>query len=1564
MKIKENTKLLSLFLAVLLIISASSVVMLVSGEAEKGIMLVSFETQEDLNRIDSVVQDIIQIYPNRVLVSISENERDELINTGFSVQDIPNRTVLSVKEYTFDINEGYPDFPDELLIDEYEPGTSGIYLVHTLGPVHSSWRQSMLEMGVEVINYVPNYAYEVRMTPDLAAEVEDLYFVDWVGIYQPGFKLAGDIQPGLVEMILLSDSGENTISAIDEKATILIYNQRPFGSAILLYAEDVESLVDIANLNDVYYISNYIEPQLHDEMATQIIGGGCWMLDNDDNPNTPYRQYGLRFGSHVNQYLGLSGEGVVIALADTGLGDGTVGNAGHIDFTGRVIGGYGFGDDPSYWADGHGHGTHVTGSAAGNTFGGTRETMDFAPYYKAQGLAHESDIFAVKIFSDAGAPIMGNQYYEIVQIPKQYANAYVHSNSWGGSGNGRYTQSSSEYDMAVRDANNNTAENEPMVITTSAGNDGPGDTTIGSPATGKNVISIGATQNYNLDAGVFNPDNVVGFSSRGWTIDNRVKPDVMAPGQGIMSTMPDGGYATMGGTSMSNPAVAGAAALIVEWYEDIYGIRPSPAMVKAMLINSAYDMDDENGNTGPIPNRDEGWGMVFLPALMDARADFMLVDEIELIETGEVHEYTISWDDDLVPLKISLAWTDMYALHGDEWTLKNNLDLEIIAPDGETYYRGNAFPMDENNNSASSFTAPNTVSMPIFDMNEDGWDDVNNVLNVYIHPDDFVSGEYTVRVIGTNVPEDANNDGDANQDYALFMSNAIDPVGRPELELTYPVGGEEWTYDDWVTITWDSVEGDNPIDTVDLMYTLDEGISWNDIALGIPDDGSFLWQVDDQPANTARVRAIVYDDTGLTRKHTSGILDIFGTPPASPNNLGVEHYLGVTEEVVDDFQDGDYTSNPEWTEYSGDWAVEQEDGYFWLEGKGSISTPYETDGYGRWEWDFQFSRVDMVGNAFQVMRFFFIQDIADPGGNLNGYYIIVTGELSEQYGYVPQINLWRLDDGTPPTNALISANWEADTDWNTLAIEREEDGTFTMYLNEVFIGMTICDVYTDPSNYMGFRNEATSDDYWHRVGEIRTYIDHGEGDDHNRITWDRSVDDGVGRNSVDHYVVQRSYTGTGGWDNINTIVADGSAEYSFVDQYAGNYDNIAWWYRIRSVDIHGEIDDPPMPPVQEPITTDINVSIISPEDGDVIDTDGVSIQWISTGDIDFYHLYVNSEPPIYKLEQNHNLINLPDGVYTVTIEAYGTGDPISDSVTFTIDTTPPPLEITSESGGITFDEVFVIEGVTEPTAFVDINGHTVDVNETTGEFEYHAILDDGLNLFHVTARDLVGNEAGTTVYALYMPDIPALYDAIGDLQLDVSVLRSDINALQSEVNAIHTEITNIWSDIDDIRDDLVDMMETFEDEISVLDGRIDDLNSDLSSLESRLNTEISALEEAIANNRAELIDEIDSRIANLSAEMAELENSTRTIRYDLEQLNTEINTFRAEQQQTDDDQESDISTATNMALVGIFMAIIALILVIMYAVMTKDKGTSTDNDFEEEPFEEEEFEEDLFDDEF
>jgi len=336
-------------------------------------------------------------------------------------------------------------------------------------------------------------------------------------------------------------------------------------------------------------------------------------------------------------------------------------------------------------------------------------------YYAGQGSAPESELFAVRIFDSLGNYIGPHDVYHIIQIANQNSDAYIHTNSWGVDGGGEYDSISSSFDAAVRGEN--------MVVTTSAGNSGSSYNTIGTPATAKNVITVGGSQPYNPPEGYTNPENMYSSSSRGWTDDNRIKPDVIAPAQRIYSTMPNGGYSYMSGTSMSNPAVAGAAAVTVEWYEDNYDVRPSPAMVKALLINTANQM---GGNTeGPIPNRDEGWGMVDISKLQRPLADpipFYLSDQQFIFtSSGQVEEHLVMSDRLDEPLKFSLVWTDKEAPAGtgSGRTLVNDLHLEVESPSG-LFYRGNAF--------SGGWTVAGANTMSVFDYSGDGWDDTNNVV--------------------------------------------------------------------------------------------------------------------------------------------------------------------------------------------------------------------------------------------------------------------------------------------------------------------------------------------------------------------------------------------------------------------------------------------------------------------------------------------------------------------------------------------------------------------------------------------------------------------------------------------------------------------------------------------------------------------------------------------------------------------------------------------------------------------------------------------------------------------
>ncbi len=432
---------LSLFMASGLIFAGPMV--------EEEIYLVRVSFPRDIDLIRNMGGNILYRYPDFALVGLDEAGVTGLSSAGMQMNQMRHRTVVNVKGWSFDIHEGPSGIASDMMLDGYPSGTYGLYIVHMLGPVSGEWVKELEGIGVDMINYIPNYAFEVRMTPEQASEVEKLDFIDWVGVYQPAFKLAPNLIPGPVTIRLVDGFTTGTLHTIADEIDVMWATElATYGTQIMAEVHDMKVLHELARMPDVYHISNYYEEVQADEMATQITGGGLWIWDPEDNHDVAYRGHG-EYGSLANQ-LGYKGSGVVIAVGDGGIGDGTVGDAGHPDFTGRVIGGYSFREGDPSWADHDDHGTHCAGSAAGDTYHGTGAMIQDSNYYAAQGSAPQSELFAVKVFH-AASWCGPEDRYEILEAAAQHSDTYVHTNSWGAMNvNGAYDFRSEAFDKGMR----------------------------------------------------------------------------------------------------------------------------------------------------------------------------------------------------------------------------------------------------------------------------------------------------------------------------------------------------------------------------------------------------------------------------------------------------------------------------------------------------------------------------------------------------------------------------------------------------------------------------------------------------------------------------------------------------------------------------------------------------------------------------------------------------------------------------------------------------------------------------------------------------------------------------------------------------------------------------------------------------------------------------------------------------------------------------------------------------------------------------------------------------------
>lgn len=450
--------------------------------------------------------------------------------------------IIELQYADIDVREGEPDIPSSLRIDGYQRSSeAGYYLVQSTDVILPEWKASLEATGSELLGYVPNNAFIVRMTEAERASVASLESVQWVGIYQPAYRIAPWMpteREGQAMLVVLTFPGvdlENITSQLESwGGQIASTSENEFRGKARLEI-DLSYVPQIARLNGVMWIEPWVEPQLTNDVARGIM----------DVEETVWNTHGLY------------GAGQIVAVADTGLDVGQNDASMSDDFEGRIKAAYALGRPNSNdWSDPDGHGTHVAGSVLGNGrhSGSDPTTHNYAGSHA--GVAPEAQlVFQSTMAADGSLDGLPDDLGELFKQAYYDDGARIHSNSWGASVEGAYTANSSEVDQFAW-------HHPDMLILFAAGNDGVDANrdgvvdldSINSPATAKNVLTVGATENnrptlpqnvWGLprhptlpilnDLKADNPQGMAAFSSRGPVDGNRIKPDLVAPGTYILS---------------------------------------------------------------------------------------------------------------------------------------------------------------------------------------------------------------------------------------------------------------------------------------------------------------------------------------------------------------------------------------------------------------------------------------------------------------------------------------------------------------------------------------------------------------------------------------------------------------------------------------------------------------------------------------------------------------------------------------------------------------------------------------------------------------------------------------------------------------------------------------------------------------------------------------------------------------------------------------------------------------------------------------------------------------------
>ncbi|MBS1714353.1 MAG: S8 family serine peptidase [Armatimonadetes bacterium] len=574
---------------------------------------------------------------------------------------------VKLKALEFDPSRSEPVVPAAWKSAPVVSDAVGRFLLQTPGSFSEAGQRRIEALGLRIDAYLPDDTYIVKGRPSALRAASKAGLASWYGSFHPFYKLSPELglrsfatperqaerAAGQVRATVHVFVGEE-ISAVVRAASAAgldVVSQGAIGRHELVEVRGrLDAVKSLAKVGAVQFIEESGEWSFRNDKTT-------WVVQSNVTNSRPLWDHGLK------------GQNMTVGLIDGAM---SMNHNCFKDPNGNPIG-------PNHrkvvmYSGTQGsdsHGTHTAGTIAGD-----REPVNGLTLNN--GHATKAKI----AFTNLGTVNSSNLYSKFVAAYN--AGARDHSNSWGDDSTTAYTSWCQAIDQFSYDF-------EDAMVAFAVTNQ----SLLKTPENAKSCLGVGATNQTPSQ-------HTIGSGGRGPTSDGRRKPEIFAPGIGIVSANGSNDtFASLSGTSMACPAITGEAALIRQWYKEgrfakgsvtpFSSWNASGALIRATVMNGGVDMTGVSG----YPTNNEGFGRLLADNVLwfpgeQRRTWFWDVRRAQGLAQGSSRTFTVIVKDANAPLRITMSFTDYAATVNASSAAVNDVDLKVVAPTGSTYL-GNVF---------------------------------------------------------------------------------------------------------------------------------------------------------------------------------------------------------------------------------------------------------------------------------------------------------------------------------------------------------------------------------------------------------------------------------------------------------------------------------------------------------------------------------------------------------------------------------------------------------------------------------------------------------------------------------------------------------------------------------------------------------------------------------------------------------------------------------------------------------------------------------------------------------